>query len=171
MNSELANLIKDFIDRHPSIDRSGKVTARNELAKFDLKWTMLLPTWYIDLLTTYPIAGAEITVPFHFGQLDLKAKPIEGLPRLTITMNDLSTTYRESVSAFPGCELISDKYLCIARDEFTTGEGIYINLAEDDPGMVLVFHDKGKSNEELIRSAEKILDRFSDLFRIGEIEN
>ncbi len=87
-----------------------------------------------------------------------------------IRIHDVETLQRENLEAFPGFELILDGYVCIAQDIESTGEGVYIHQTENDPKVLLVFHDYGETTAELIDNAETLLPRFSDLFRLGKVE-
>lgn len=171
MNQDLFSLIQDFIKRYPQIFEIGELTSTTDFDNLNPDLIKKLPIWYSELLRTFPIAGAEIGIPNDFGQSNLKGLPLKELPILTITMNDLATLEQETIECFPGCELIKVGYLCVAKDEQTTHEGIYIDLKIEDSPLFLVYHDLGETNLELIKNAEKLLDKFSDLFKLGKIEN
>ncbi len=161
----------EFIKNYPQIKKLGSKITNQEVEQLNPKIKSVIPKWYIDLLQKYPIAGVDIGIPYDYGQEEFIGKPLSQLPILNITINDLKTIEDYSLNYFPGCYLLSKKYICIAKDNDCTQEGIYINVTEPDPKFLLVFHDLGSTTKALIRNAEILLDKFSDLFKIGVVEN
>ncbi|MFN7117730.1 MAG: hypothetical protein ACK4TA_13090 [Saprospiraceae bacterium] len=170
MTAELKRSIEAFIQRYPQIEKVGKRASLEEIENVNPEIRDLLPEWLLQLLIHYPIAEIIISIPYDFGQPKLKELPFDERPLLKIKMNSLAVIEQEATEYFPGCELINDGFICIAKDEFSTGEGIYIDLRIEDPALLLVFHDLGENNRELIDNADKLLDKFSDLFVNGKIE-
>jgi hypothetical protein len=163
--------LNEFINRFPKINQFGKITTIQEFENLSPKIKSLLPEWLLNLMQKYPLAGAEIGIPYNFGQEEFIGKPSSELPILNITINDLKTIEEYTLNLFPGYILASHNYICIAIDNDATQEGIFINIKETNPKLFLVFHDFGNTPKGLITNAEILLDRFSDLFKVGVIGN
>ena len=170
MPEHLTTAVDQFLTKYPEVKESGRKTTPKEVKDLDANLKSLIPQWYIELLKKYPLVDAEIGLPFDFGQPDLKGKPTEELPLLAVSINDLATLEEEALESFPGCELIENGFICIGKDQYSTGEGIYINAKDDNPALYLVFHDMGETPEELIDNAHKLTDSFIELFTVGKIE-
>lgn len=169
MDDAIRKYLKEFFSVNANaIDSTQKIT-KNRFDVLDNRVKEFIPDWYKELLSDYPISKLEIQIPFDFGQPEFIGKPIDELPLLSITMNDLDEINEEMIKYFPGNELIKINYLCIAIDNDSTQEGIYINTLELNPPLLLVFHDLGKSASELIENAAVLLNQFSDLFKYGKI--
>ncbi|WP_187696347.1 hypothetical protein, partial [Xanthovirga aplysinae] len=129
----MREIIKSFIYKYPEMNELGYTVKQVDFEQIDSRINSIIPDWYKEIIEEYPIIGLEIGIPYDFGQEELKGLPFKELPLLSISFNDLETIQDETLECFPGSELISEGYLCIAKDEYSTGEGIYININEEDP--------------------------------------
>lgn len=74
-------------------------------------------------------------------------------------------------STFPFNLLFRKHFIGIAEDQNNTGEGIFINAKQDNPNILMIFHDMGESSKELIGNAEQLTNSFTDLFDFGKLPN
>jgi hypothetical protein len=170
MKRNLQQLAEAFIARNPDIKETGQITTLGDFNNLPSKVRDKIPSWFKELLLNFPIANAEIGIPNDYGQEELKMLKQEDQPSLVLTFLNVQQIASEALNTFPAYQLIEDGFLCVARDEMTTQEGVFIDVTMDDPKLHLVFHDMGESNTDLIRSSEVLLPNFSDVFILGRIE-
>jgi hypothetical protein len=170
MSHDLQQLAESFISRNPRINETGQITSIDEFKQIPSHVRERIPDWYKKLLLNFPIAKAEIGLPNDYGQEELKLLKQEDQPSFVITFLSLEQIVFEVANTFPACQLIDDGFLCVAIDEMTTQEGVYIDITVDDPKLLLIFHDMGESNSELLSNGDVLAPKFSDLFILGRIE-
>ena len=168
---KIDHIVEEYFRNYPESKGVGRVVAPGELEELSRKLRKRIPKWYRELLCKYPIAGIELAIPNDFGQKELIGKPAEKLPLMEIVFNEPSEIEEYGTQLFPGFQLIKSRYICFARDEFSTGEGIFFNGNETNPSTHLVFHDTGESNKELIQNSTVLTENFTDLFRFGKVSN
>ena len=128
---KINQFVEQFFVDFPEAKEDGRTTDPAEFKQLPGRIRKRIPDWYQNLLINYPIAGVEMGIPNDFGQEGLIGKPIEKLPLMEITMNDISEVGHYGTELFPGFELIKDKYICFAKDEFSTGEGVFFKGDEN----------------------------------------
>jgi hypothetical protein len=168
---DINDSVLDFFARFPYASELGRLTDKSEFDRLPKNIFDAIPNWYKDLLTTYPIANLEIAIPNDFGQAFLMSKPFDQLPLFEFRFFPVDKIVTHSTSFFPGFALFSKKFITIAEDHNSTGEGIFIDTRKIDPIPYLVFHDTGNSPDELLQDAEVLIDSFSSLFKYGRLHN
>lgn len=168
---EINHLVEQLFKNYPEFHGEGRLIKLEEFNTLPRIVRNHVPDWYKELLSTFPLAGLEIGIPNGFGQDELIGKPIEKLPLMEVKINDISEIKEFSTEIFPGYQLIKDRYICFARDDFSTGEGIYFDGKEVNPAINLIFHDIGETNKELLKNAIVLTNCFTDLFRYGKVSN
>ncbi len=167
----ISDSVLDFFARFPYASELGGITQKSEFDRLPKNIADAIPTWYKDLLATYPIANLEIAIPNDFGQAFLMSRPFDQLPLFEFRFFSVDKIVTHSTSFFPGFALFSKKFITIAEDHNSTGEGIFIDVRKIDPIPYLIFHEAGDSPGELLRDAEVLIDSFSSLFRYGRLHN
>ncbi len=168
---KIVNAVQGFFERYPFAGTLGKVTSSVEIEGLPRKTKNAIPDWYKELLFQFPIANLPLGIPNDFGQAFLKSRPIEQLPLMEITFHSIDKIVKISESIFPNNLLFKKKIISVAEDQGSTGEGIFIDTRQEDPPVMLIFHDMGESIKDLIRKGERLADRFSDLFISGKLTN
>ncbi len=164
MNENIKESIERLLLKYANL--KGNKTSLKKFDNLDKTLKCVLPEWYIEFLTKYPVANIEIGVPFNYGWDSLKGKSREELPLMEIFINDIETIEECAVELFPGFELIKGNYLCIALPNPDEGDGFYINVKEENPKVIYVYHDCGESIEELIENGQLIANSFLDFLNI-----
>ena len=167
----LRNLIEKYLIDNPTSKKEGQITDRSEFEKVNKKVLKNIPTWYRDILTSYPLVGLEVGIPNDFGDEALIGKPFEELPLMGLTFIPVKRIEHCSLNLFPDHELIDLGHVRIAEDKFGTQEGIYIDINEDNPSVKLVFHDFGETGKDVLKQAEILMDNFTDIFKYGRRRN
>lgn len=167
----ISDSVLDFFVRFPYAAELGRVTDKSEFDKLPKNILDAIPNWYKDLLTTYPIANLEIAIPNDFGQAFLMSKPFDQLPLFEFRFLPVDKIVTHSTSIFPGFTLFRRKFITIAEDHNSTGEGIFIDTRKADPIPYLIFFHAGASQEDLLNDAEALTESFSSLFEYGQLHN
>ena len=170
MKQDLQQLAHSFVSRNPRINEAGRITSIDEFNQIPNEISEKIPNWYKDLLLKFPIANAQIGLPHDYGQDELKLLKQEDQPSLVLTFLNPKQIAHYVANTFPAYQLIEDGFLCVAIDEMTTQEGVFIDVTSNDPKLLLIFHDMGETNTELLKCSEVVLDKFSDMFILGRIE-
>ena len=156
INSELLSEIKKFFNKDQPIKFEGE---KEEKESFDLlgaELKSILPNWYYELLTKFPING--LTIDFHMDADDERSIEFVGFEGIQDEFYDL----------YPGCAIGNLGYLCIGEDPTGGGDPYFININEgDNPPVYQIYHDVSDVGEEIIQEGrEKIVNQLSELFKI-----
>lgn len=168
---ELSIAIESFFIRYPEALKMGELLNRDGINHLSGNVKMILPPWYVDMMTTYPLYGIEIGIPHNFGQPKLKGNPPDRLPLLSIAFKSFEEIEHESNHVFPGFELIRDNYLALAEERNGEREGIYFKVDAPNPPPILIFHDDGTSNQELIRNGTSLSNGILEFFNEAKVLN
>jgi hypothetical protein len=163
--------VQEFFERYPSARNLGRLTTSEEIEALPKQIQTTIPTWYKNLLLQFPIANLPLGIPNDFGQPLLKGRSLEQLPLMEITFYSIDKIAERSDSIFPNFLLFKKKIIGIAEDEGSTGEGIFIDAKDDDPPVIMIFHDMGESLKDLIKNGDRLSNNFSDLFRLGRLRD
>lgn len=167
----IINEVQNFFERFPSAKNFGKLTTSEEIKALPKQIKSAIPTWYKDLLLQFPIANLPLGIPTDFGQPLLKGRSLEQLPLMEITFYPIDEIVEMSDTFFPNYLLFKKKVIGIAEDHESTGEGIFIDTKDNNPPVIMIFHDMGESLKDLLRNGIRLADTFSDLFRFGRLTN
>lgn len=165
---ELKILIENYFVDNSTLLGTGRLTDKVEFEMISKKVLKNIPEWYKEILLLYPLVDLEIGVPNDFGDEELKGKPMEELPLMGMTFISVKEIEENALNYFPDFELIDLNYIRIAEDKYGTQEGIYINCRENDPSVLLIFHDFGETGKEVLNESELLLEKFTDIFRYGK---
>ncbi len=161
----LIESVKRFFDKYPECLIRGKVTTEEEIGAIPKRLREKIPQWYIDILTTYPIADLEIWLPNDHGQEALKGKPYDSLPTMSMTFLNAQEFAFYSAEVFPMFKLIKNGYICIGEDRRTTSEGIYISIDNINPKVLMIYHDDGPEIKTMLSNAETLFLNFTDMIK------
>jgi hypothetical protein len=162
IRANVEQLFKDF----PELNNVGIKSQQNPIQKLKRKLMRKIPSWYIQLLSDFPIAELKIGIPFNYGWDSLKDKTQNELPFMTTEFNSLEHIEFIARKEFPGFELIKKHYICIAENTNKDGDGFYINTKEVDPSVIYIYHDCGNDASELIKNGQVISSSFSDFLQV-----
>jgi hypothetical protein len=168
----IANEVQGFFERYPSARNLGKITTLAEIEALPENVRSAIPGWYKELLLQFPIARLPLGIPNDFGQPLFKGRAPEKLPLMEITFYSVDEIVRMSDTIFPNYLLFRKKKIIgIGEDQGSTGEGIFIDSNQANPPVTMVFHDMGESVNALLKNGERLVDKFSDLFKFGKLRN
>jgi len=165
MLEEIRNNTENLFKVYPELN-TGVRASISEYKK--LKWSIRrkISTWYLTLLTDYPLSGLDIGIPFNYGWESLKNKESNKLPLLNTKFNSLDDIVFDASESFPGFELIKKGFICIAPDENSSGDGFYIKAKEKNPKVIYIYHDCGTNSKELISYSQLISNSFTEFLSI-----
>ena len=119
----------------------------------------VIPTWYIELVTTIPLAGLEIGWQ----------EPGHEQPDDTIYWAewfDAQNARLEALELHPGKSILSHGYLCVA-DGNGTGDQYFISLRDgEDPPLYQIDHETDEDAEEILTKGRYLVaSALSGFFR------
>lgn len=136
MNPKLKKAVEAFLVRFNESAAMGQKAERNEIEEVNKQLGGIIPTWYIELITTYPICG----ISFQW-QAFPPEDDFDG--RSWVMWSRPQDTLTESTELFPGIDLLTLGYFNVACDEDGTGDPYFISAADgDNPTLYQVYHEK-----------------------------
>jgi hypothetical protein len=156
MNPSLHLSITHFLSK---ASRPGKKVDPEAIQDVQKKLTTPLPSWLVELFTTYPLSGIELEYPVYEPDDEY-----DGYASIQIvTPDDL---YAETEQFFPGLAIRELGYICFAGDPTGGGDPYFIKATDDDnPPVYQVYHDVSDIGTVIEKEGmQKIADSLSDFF-------
>ena len=156
MNPSVKHAIEEYLAK---ASRTGKIVSSAEIRELQSKLTVPLPDWYIEVMSTYPLAGLYLDYPLYEAKGDDDGYcPIE-----IATANNI---YSESVECYPGLAITDLGYACLAIDPTGGGDPYFMKVAEgDNPSVYQVCHDVSDVGTEIeAMGMIKIANSLSEFF-------
>ncbi len=156
INHQLLTEIKKFFNKYQIIKFEGEKEAPENLNLLKDELKSILPSWYIEFLTTFPING--LIIDFNVNPDDERSLEFVGFEGIQ----------EEFYELYPGCAIGKLGYICIAEDPTGSGDPYFINIHEgDNPSVYQIYHDVSNLGEEIIQEGrEKIAHQLSELFKV-----
>lgn len=164
MDSQLKKSLHDFINRAKGTKSEGKIVDRETLIKLNDKLDNIIPDWFINLLSSYPLMGAELDFPLYEPDADYDG-------HISIQFAAAEDIFSETVECYPGVALSGLGYFCFGVDPSGGGDPFFIqNNKGDNPPIFQVYHDVSDSGEIIEREGmEKLADSLSDFFNKARV--
>ncbi|MFO7603600.1 MAG: SMI1/KNR4 family protein [Gammaproteobacteria bacterium] len=148
MNNELKLAVETFISKASESGQTGKAIDKNECIQLNEKLNLIIPEWYQELITTYPLSGIE----FMWQAFEPK-EDFDGLS--TIWWADADNIYSETSETMPGAKLLKEGYFCVACDNDGIGDPYFINSTDGENSTVY------QVSHELLAESELIISGFT----------
>jgi hypothetical protein len=136
MNPELKQAIEAFLSRFIESGELGQQAERDEVEVLNRRLGGIIPTWYAELITTYPICGISF-------QWQAFPPEDEFYGRSSVMWSRPQDTLIESTELYPGIDLLSIGFFNVACDEDGTGDPYFISATDgDNPTLYQIYHEK-----------------------------
>ena len=158
MNDELQIAVEAFITKASESGQTGKAVDINECVKFNDKLNLIIPDWYQELITTYPLSGIEF-----MWQAFEPEEDFDGLS--TVWWADTDNIYSETSELMPGARILKEGYFCVACDNI--GDPYFINSKDgENPTVYQVSHELLAESKLIISgfTAKVVGKKLSDVF-------
>lgn len=154
LNSILVAEVEKFFDTRREIKFEGEKENREDFISLKDELKSVLPKWYYEFLTKFPING--LIIDYVINPDDERSVEFVGFEGIEDEFYEL----------YPGCAIGNLGYICIAEDPTGSGDPYFIDIHEgDNPPVYQIYHDVSDVGEEIIQHGkEKIVDKLSDLF-------
>ena len=164
MNGQLKDAIEKFLSTAKGTKSEGRLISKTTMQKLNAKLGDVLPDWYIEMLSTYPLAGAKINYPFYQPKDEY-----DGC--ISFEFPTPQHTFDETNEMYPGAAIKNLGYFCVGLDFTGSGNPCFTNSKKgDNPPVYVVYHDVSDVGEEIEKDGmEKLADAFSDIFTKGKI--
>jgi hypothetical protein len=157
---KLLQAAQQFELRAKNSGKIGNNFSIDEILDIEKKLNIKFPNWYAELFSKTNIAG--IICSYHF------QKSHNQWQYYQMQLSTTGDIERESMHAFPGCQLIKHGYLCFGIGEFGS-DNFFISLNEE-PVIKLIYHDIDCSNQETIETeSETIAIDLLDFFQNAHV--
>jgi hypothetical protein len=166
LEKKIRENIERLFEKYPELTKSGIKSEQTIFQKLKTKIKRKIPSWYVEILSEYPIAELTIGIPFNYGWESLKNKSQAELPFMNTEFNSIENIEFIATEEFPGFELIKENYICIAEDTNKDGDGFYINTKEINPSVIYIYHDCGSNVSDLLKNGQIISESFSDFLKV-----
>ena len=167
MDDNLKESLEKFLKRAQEAGVSGERADKGELSKVNDQLGGIIPDWYIELITSYPLCAIYFQWQAYPEEDDFDG-------RSNIFWSRPSEILKESKELYPGIGLLKEGYFNIACDEDGMGDPYFINAdSGNNPAFYRVYHEKVKDPETQIgeHDGRKVSERLSDFFDLALFEN
>jgi hypothetical protein len=166
LNSDVQLAIEGLLAKD---DEPGQLSWSFMVARLQKTLTVPLPTWYGELLTKYPLAGAYMEYPLH--EPDGEYDGFE-----TLRLARLEDIYNETEKAYPGIAIKNLGFACLAIDPTGGGDPYFMKIDEgDNPPVYQVYHDGNTDGAVIVEKwMNKIADSLAEFFtraRVSDYKN
>lgn len=124
--------IQNFIEKAKSTNQVGTNLSQLELDEIAKSMNMELPEWYKKIMCECSIVDIE----FDYSEYE----DSEGYES-SIAISDFEIIMSETNDAYPGCAIKELGYVNFGDCLQGSGDPIFINLKEENPKVVRIFHD------------------------------
>jgi hypothetical protein len=140
MNPTLEESCKNFVAKLAEHNLTGKISTESDLTAFEDAFPGLLPSWYREVLSTYPIADICFETV------------VEGLPWTGEGhIRDAATLLPEIEGAYPDIDLAKVGYLVIGAGGDGDGWVIRSDSSASDPVHLLRMSDWGGGDPQVTK--------------------
>ena len=143
MNAEVGKAVSAFVLAAKGTKSEGHILSQKELDELNDKLGHALPLWFIELLSIYPLSGAQLDFPCYEPDGD-----DDGFR--TIEMATPQNIYDEMELCYPGIAIKELGYFCLALDPAGTGDQYFSTSQRgDNPPIFQVYHDVSDVGAEI----------------------
>ena len=159
MDLVLKRSLDNFVNRAKGTRSQGKTVDIATMNQLNGRLGNILPDWFIDLLSSYPISGGEIDFPLYEPEDDY-----DGC--IVIEFAKTDDIVAETCECYPGLAIKERGYFCFGTDPTGGGDPFFIQYNKgDNPPVFQVYHDVSDEGEVIEKEGmEKIADSLSDFF-------
>jgi hypothetical protein len=159
MNQNLKRSVIAILERAGSVAQAGSRAAPEEMMALNQECGGIIPGWYIELVTTYPLCGLELG-----WQSSAPDEDDDGVSWMH--WSDPAGMRREMLEYYPGVAIHGRGYINVAGCSHGTGDPYFIRARDgDDPAVIQVAHDVSDDPELILRDGIFVVaGRLSELF-------
>lgn len=159
MERQLKESVQDFVRRASGTRSQGNTVDIETLNQLNIRLQNILPDWFIDLLSKYPIAGGEIDFLLYEHE-----DTNDGC--ITIEIARPGDIFIETEECYPGVAIKPLGYFCFGTDPTGGGNPFFIqNNRGDNPPVFQVYHDISDEGEVIEKTGmTKLAESLSDFF-------
>lgn len=156
--SDLLHNAQDLVERAGSVGRTGSRIDPEEFAALPDALRRHIPAWYVELMTTVPLAG----LTFDHGTPDDDGD----LRPWSLIWSSAEHMSSESLEAYPGLPVLTHGYFNVALDATGGGDPFFIkNDLSNDPPVWQIYHDVSDDADEILADGlVEVAPRLSALF-------
>lgn len=165
MNPAVLSEASALLTRAEANGNIGSVEDAAEWGRLNSELGGIIPAWYIELMTTVPLARLEL------GWQAFEPEPDDdGL--LWLWWMDADSVRSEMLEAYPGIPLLRVGYLCVAGCSHGSGDQYFIPTDQgDDPPLYRIDHEAGDEADEILANGrETVATSLSEFFRAAQVE-
>ena len=159
MNQNVQRSVIALLERAGTAAQPGSRAALEEMIALNQECGGIIPDWYIELVTTYPLCGLELG-----WQSSAADEDDDGVSWMR--WSDPAGMRSEMLECYPGMAIRGRGYVNVAGCSHGTGDPYFIRaLDEDDPAILQVAHDVSDDPELVLRDGVFVVaGRLSELF-------
>jgi hypothetical protein len=160
MNERLKQSVERLLNRAKSANVAGRTVEKNEIEEVNSRLSGLIPGWYVELLTKYPLCGLE----FWWQQFP-EEDDFDG--RSNVLWSRPSDIWDETHEAYPGIAILEEGFFNVGCDCDGMGDPYFIDSkAGEDPPVYRVYHEGAIGADARIGGfdADVVAKSLSDFF-------
>ena len=164
MNLTVLSEALDLVARADANGHSGFVESAAEWNQVSRELGGVIPTWYIELVTTVPLIGLEIG-----WQEQAHEQPDDAI--YWVEWLDAQNVRSEALDLHPGNSILSQGYFCVGSSS-CAGDQYFISIHDgDDPPLYQIDHETNEDMEEILtKGRDLVASSLSEFFRSAKVE-
>ncbi|MGB7347459.1 MAG: hypothetical protein WBD20_24775 [Pirellulaceae bacterium] len=158
----MTDAVAAAIERFATSNRlAGRTESRETIDKFNAECGGIIPEWYCNVLTRFPMGGVELEWPSANDEGEF----------VGIEWMDIDNMRSEMLECYPGLAIHPIGYICIAGCTIGSGDQYYICANEgDDPPVYQIYHDVSDVADEIIANGRLLVfQKLSQLFDVARV--
>lgn len=158
MNAKLRQSALQLVKRADAAGHKGKTANKRQLAALVRDAKGQIPTWYVELLTTFPLCGLELG-----WQASKPTADYDGVAWME--WSDVAGIRSESIECYPGLAILEHGYVNVASDPEGSGDPYFIHASKnDDPPLYQVYHDVSDEASEILAEGRVLVAKSLSAF-------
>lgn len=127
--------VEKLLNRAEKFGVKGTIANRAEIEEINIKLGGVIPTWYIELISTYHLCELEFEWQEYPTEDDFDG-------RSSVFWSRPSEIWNETHEAYPGVGIFQEGYFNIACDDDGMGDPYFISANDgDNPTVYHVYHE------------------------------
>ena len=164
MNQNLQQSVVGLLARAEAAGQAGSRAGLDEMIALNQACGGVIPAWYIQLVTMYPICGLELGWQSSQAEQD-----DDGVSWMR--WSDPGEMRREMLECYPGIAIRRRGYINVGGCSHGSGDQYFVRATtEDDPAVVQVAHDVSDDPDRILREGVFVVaEKLSELFRKARV--
>jgi hypothetical protein len=165
MNKQVEKVVAELTSKAKGTSNEGHLLTVEDLNRLNSQLGNILPEWYMELFSTYPLSAMHLGYPQYEPEDDFDGY-------VQCEMATPQNIYDEMELCYPGIAIKGLGYFCFAVGMSGVGDQYFTTSKKgDNPPVYQVYHDVSEDGEIIEREGMiKVADSLSEFFTKARID-